>query len=107
MAVGGAAGEDGPRRAGGAVVVVGEGDGDVGEVVPPGLAGAVLAGADDGGDGLEVDGLEVDGLEVDGLEVDGLEVDGLGGGGQAFPPVTVTFLRVRFTLAAHAHKLHD
>jgi hypothetical protein len=65
--------------------------------VPVGLAGTVLAGAVDGGAGLEVAGLEVDGVET----------DRLGGGGQALPPVTVTSLRVRFTLAAHAHKLHD
>jgi hypothetical protein len=41
------------------------------------------------------------------LEVEGVEVDRVGGGVQALPPVTVTSLRVRFTLAAHAHKLHD
>jgi hypothetical protein len=87
-AVEGAGGGDGARKAGGAVVVVGDG----GAVVPVGLAGTVLAGAVDGGAVLEVDGVEV---------------DRVGGGGQALPPVTVTSLRVRFTLAAHAHKLHD
>jgi hypothetical protein len=92
MAVEGAAGEDpddGAREPGGAMVVVGEGGWVVDGVVQPGLAEAVLAGAVDGG------------------EVVGLEGDCLEGGGQAFPLETVTSLRVRFTLAAHAHKLHD
>jgi hypothetical protein len=67
---------------------VARGGGDVGEVVPVGLEGAEL----DGG-------------------VTGAAGRGGGGGGEqvlaGFPPVTVTPLNVRFTLAAHAQRLQD
>jgi hypothetical protein len=83
--------------AGGATVV--EGDGGGGTVVPAGFAGVGATG------GVT-------------------EIGGLGGGegdehvarrplapeldpDSWLPPLTVTSLSVRFTLAAHAHRLHD
>jgi hypothetical protein len=87
-AVEGAVGEDpddGRLGAGGAVVLGGDGDGSGGEVVPVGLEGTGVVGGVERGGGLEGGG---------------------GVGGQAFPAVTVTSRRVRFTLAAHVHKLH-
>ncbi|HEY1634467.1 MAG TPA: hypothetical protein VGF64_06895 [Acidimicrobiales bacterium] len=93
--------EVGPLRAGGAAVVGGRA-----AVVGGGatvVEGAVVAG-DVGCGAVVADGFGGAGFVVGVTGAGGLESVG-GVGGQVFPPVTVTSLSVRLTLAAQVHKL--